>query len=148
MGLDNGINIKFNDLTENLSPKLIKKLKYIDNKVYEKDHCNVLYWRKCKNIKSLFKDFCDKNNVEYQEADNTYLNVDQTIKFIECLLTHHTKKWRDETSDYGAWFWNSIWNWEDVKTYKYEYKDALKLLKYMKKKVKEDSYVIYFYDSY
>ena len=148
MGLDNGINIKFKDLIENLSPKLIKKLKYIDYRVYEKDHCNILYWRKCQNIKKLFKNFCSANNIKYQEADNTPLTIDETIKFIECLLTHHTKKWWDETSEYGVWFWNSIWNWNDVKYYKYEYKDALKLLKYIKKNIKEDSYVIYFYDSY
>lgn len=92
MGLENGICIKFNDLTENLSPKLLKKLKYIDYKICEKDHCSILYWRKCENIKDLFKEFCSDNNIKYQEADNTYLNVEQAIKFIECLLSHHNKK--------------------------------------------------------
>lgn len=148
MGLDNGISIKFKDLKESLSPKLVKKLKLFDREPYDGNDYSILYWRKCENIKSLFKEFCSENSIKYQEGDNTHLTIDETIKFIECLILHHNKKWWNETSNYGVWFWNSIWSWDDVKSYKYDYKDALKLFKYIKKEVKEDSYIIYFYDSY
>ena len=92
MGLDNGISIKFRDLKEKLSPKLVKKLKLFDREPYDGNDYSILYWRKCGNIKKLFKYFCNDNNIEYHEADNTPLTIDETIKFIECLLTHHTKK--------------------------------------------------------
>ena len=149
MGLDNGINIKFRNLKENVPPKLIKKLKYFDREPYENNDYTIFYWRKCENIKSLFKDFCNKNGIKYQDGNNTYLTIDETIKFIECLLSHHNKKWWNETSNYGVWFCNSFWSWDEVKSYKYDYKDALKLFKYFKKLNMNDKYyIIYFFDSY
>ena len=147
MGLDNGVCIKFKDLKEKLSSNLTKKLKLFDSLPYENDY-TILYWRKCWNVRSLFQDFCSKNNIDYQEADNTYLTIDEVIKFIECLLVHHNKKWWEGESNNSCYFYGSIWDWNDVKYYKRTYRAALKLFAYIKKEVKEDSYNIYFYDSY
>lgn len=157
MGLDNGINIEFRKLEEGTSPKIFKnitkRLTSFDND--KKDVYDLLYWRKCYNIRELFRDFCNKNKINFHEGDLTYLTLNETIRFIDCLLKHHNKKWWNGSADhetYPALFIlsNSIWEWEDIKkNYKHMYKEALKFLKYLKKsKVLGNYYTIYFYDSY
>lgn len=157
MGLDNGINIEFRKLKEGTPPKIFKnitkRLTSFDN--YTKDVYDLLYWRKCYNIRELFKGFCNENKINFQDGDITYLTLDETIRFIDCLLKHHNKKWWNGSAGhemYPALFIlsGSIWEWEDIKkNYKLMYKKALKFLKYLKKsKVLGNYYTIYFYDSY
>lgn len=154
MGLDNGICIKFKDLKEKLSFNLTKKLKSFDSLPYENDY-TILYWRKCYNIRELFRDFCNENEINFQYGDITYLTLNETIKFLECLFKHHNKKWWNGSADHETYpalsiLSKSIWEWEDIKkNYKHMYKKALKFLKYLKKsKVLGNYYTIYFYDSY
>ena len=157
MGLDNGIKIEFRKLEEGTSPKIFKnitkRLTAFDND--KKDVYDLLYWRKCYNIRNLFIDFCNKNSISFQEGDLTYLTLNEAIKFLECLLKHHNKKWWNGSADhemYPALFIlsSSIWEWDDIKkNYKHMYKEALKFLKYLKKsKLLGNYYTIYFYDSY
>lgn len=157
MGLDNGIDIKFRKLEEDISSKIFKnitkRLVSFDND--KKDVYDLLYWRKCYNIRELFMDFCNENEINFQNGDITYLTLDETIRFIDCLLKHHNKKWWKDSADHEVFparfiLSKSIWEWEDIKkNYKLRYKKALKFLKYLKKsKLLGNYYTIYFYDSY
>lgn len=160
MGLDNGIDIKFRKLEElgkDISPKIFKnitkRLTSFDND--KKDVYDLLYWRKCYNIRELFRDFCNENEINFQDGDITYLTLDKTIRFIDCLLKYHNKKWWNGSAGHEIYpalsiLSSSIWEWDDIKkNYKHMYKEALKFLKYLKKsKVLGNYYTIYFYDSY
>lgn len=132
MGLDNGIMLKiknreaFGDI-----PTWLNHQPWDSKNEYE-----ITYWRKCWNIRNTVLNllcWVNQNGTYTLSLDNFKL----VIREIKPLLTK--KGWNDS---------ESIWSYNEIKRhYRHQLKHAAKIAKWLEDKP-EDSYEIYFYDSY
>ena len=136
MGLDNGIQFKILDKQKfGKIPSWFRREAWADK--YEYDY-EILYWRKCWNVRSAILDYlCDFFDEEEVE---TNITPDQLEDIFAILKTLYTK----ENWNKGG----SIWSWDEIgKNYPANLKYARKVLKWLKTKP-EGSYQLYLYDSY
>ena len=118
-------------------PKWIKREAWEDKYGYDYE---VMYWRKCWNVRYEILAYLGASDDEYQW--NLDLNDMKSIyKILKAM--YKPRLWQ---ADYDGNM--TIWSWDDVK---YNYRRELR---YMKKMMKwlatkpSDSYDVYFYDSY
>ena len=135
MGLDNGIEVKRNEYTNN-----IPELKRFEED-YDKEHkynFSITYWRKCSNIRSMIFDVVP--GAHNNDISNP-LTIDDIDNVINGLRLFNAKNWRENGG--------SIWDWDD-KEYPYskKIKQDIKDLKTLKRLMKKYDLEVYFYDSY
>ena len=134
MGLDNGIQFrildreKFGDI-----PKWFKREPWED-----KHGCDyeVLYWRKCWNVRAEILSYLEASDDEYEWA-LSLMDLQDICKILKEL--YRKENWDER---------QSIWSWDEIKkNYPANLKYARKVLKWLSTKP-EGSYQLYFYDSY
>lgn len=134
MGLDNGIQFKILD-----KQKFGEIPSWFRREAWEDQHnfdYEVLYWRKCWNVRREIMGYLKVD----EDCIETNMTLDQLEDIFKILKTLYTK----ENWDDGG----SIWSWDEIgKNYLANLKYARKVLKWLKTKP-EDSYQLYFYDSY
>lgn len=136
MGLDNGIQIRRSDFTNNLRALKRFELDYDDKKIFDFEVC---YWRKCWNVRdAIFDAIPDKGNDNDESLD---LTIDDVTKIIRALKSFNKRNW--ENGGYGS----SIWTWEEQRS---NMKRSIGNLRYVKHLMKKygDKITVYFYDSY
>ena len=131
MGLDNGLEIKRNEKSMSIYDK-IKRFERSWDKEHEYDF-EVLYYRKCWNIRSLIAE-CIGGIYDNGE---TPVEREHIPKIIAALKSLNTKNWMD----YGG----SIWEWKEQKPH---IKRHIKNLKYLYRLIGKYDLDVYFYDSY
>lgn len=130
MGLDNGVSLKILDVNS------FKTIPSWVHKLALSDEYDILYWRKCWNIRRAILRYLGEKSGECY-YDLTLEDLHNIINIVKKLCTR--KNW-DET--------DSIWTYDEIKrNYKYNLRMARKTLRWLKKKP-ENSYSLYFYDSY
>lgn len=147
MGLDNGITLRLRK--DRFTEKEIATLnKFNDNTYVVEDEntfdIDLLYWRKCWNIRGEIFDFLRKKGHTVDGDIYEYdLSIDEIFDLTKALRKILNPHWWDENG-------NSIWTWKECgKNYIDNVKRCVKALNVLKKMNKsEDSYRIYFYDSY
>lgn len=110
----------------------------------EKNSLDLLYWRKCNNIRREILFFINENDIPmYEDGYITYLTPEQTIALCHRLMTFYNKKWWRDNSD-------SIWDYNEIsfKKWKEELKLVITFMRYVEKYLNSSDYEIYFYDSY
>ena len=135
MGLDNGIQFKILDKQKfGDIPKWFRREDWEDQHNFDYE---VLYWRKCWNVRAEILSYLPNTHDEGGEFDMT---LDQLKDILGILKKLYTKENWDESE--------SIWSWDEIKkNYPANLKYAHKVLKWLKTKP-EGSYRLYFYDSY
>ena len=135
MGLDNGIMFKiknreqFGDI-----PKWFRREEWEEQHNFDYE---VLYWRKCWNVRAEILHYLPNTHGEGGEFDMTVDHLEDICKILKGL---YTKANWDESQ--------SIWSWDEIKkNYPANLKYARKVLKWLRTKP-EGSYQLYFYDSY
>lgn len=115
-------------------PAWIKREEWEDKYGYDYD---ILYWRKCWNVRAEILSYLPSTHDDGGEFDMT---LDQLQDILGILKNLYTKANWDEG--------RSIWSWNEIKkTYPANLKYARSVLKWLKTKP-EESYRLYFYDSY
>lgn len=134
MGLDNGIMLKIKNKEKfGEIPAWILRKPWEDE--YNFDY-EILYWRKCWNIRAEILGYLRANSDEYQWT-LTLAQLKDIIKVLDSFLVWHN--WDSS---------QSIWTWDEIgESYRNDLKYARKVAKWLKTKP-EDSYELYFYDSY
>lgn len=134
MGLDNGIQFKILDKQKfGDIPEWFKREAWEDQYNYDYE---VLYWRKCWNVRAEILSYLRADSDEYQWT-LTLVQLKDIFKILNSLYVWHN--WDSS---------QSIWTWDEIgETYKKNLKYARKVLKWLETKPK-DSYQLYFYDSY
>lgn len=135
MGLDNGIQFKILDKQKfGDIPEWFKREAWEDQYNYDYE---VLYWRKCWNVRAEILGYLPN-------TDNEGGNFDMTPDQLENIFSILKGLYSKDNWDEGA----SIWSWDEIgESYKNNLKYARKVLKWLKTKP-EGSYQLYFYDSY
>ena len=135
MGLDNGIEVKRNEYTNN-----IPELKRFEED-YDKEHkynFSITYWRKCSNIRSMIFDVVSG---AHNNDRSDPLAIDDIDNVIKGLRLFNAKNWRENGG--------SIWDWDDEEyPYSKKIKQDIKDLKILKRLMKKYDLEVYFYDSY
>lgn len=135
MGLDNGIEVKRNEYTNN-----IPELKRFEED-YDKEHkynFSITYWRKCSNIRSMIFDVVSG---AHNNDRSDPLAIDDIDNVIKGLRLFNAKNWRENGG--------SIWDWDDEEyPYSKKIKQDIKDLKTLKRLMKKYDLEVYFYDSY
>lgn len=147
MGLDNGITLRLKK--DSFTIKETNALNKFNVVGFNSENENtfdidLLYWRKCWNIRGEIFDFLADNG--YNVNNDTYeydLSIDMMLKLAKRLESILKPSWWSDNCD-------SIWSWDECgKNYIRDLKSCIKALKALKKMNKsEDSYRIFFYDSY
>ena len=135
MGLDNGINIRRTEYTDNI-PEL---------KRFEDDWCRkyksnfeVCYWRKCWNIRHMI--FYTVENID-NNGYSELLTKQDIENIIKGLQSFNADNWQDNGG--------SIWEWEDEEwSYSYKLKQDIKNLQVLSELMDKYDLEVYFYDSY
>lgn len=136
MGLDNGILLKIKDRDK--FGKLPKGYE-----IWFDDTIEILYWRKCWNIRSYIFDFLNDKGIKTVTdcSEDSVMSLDDLKELLKGLKHCYKRKWWEENND-------TIWEFDDIKD---NFKDSLACAKSLVKWIKDkdpDSYEISFYDSY
>ena len=135
MGLDNGICIKKNALTQLININ--------DTFIDSNDNINAIditYWRKCWGLRN---DIMEYLTTKYHVNDDYYsfnLEVEDIKQIIEILISwYDKKKWNSES--------RSIWTWKEIKG---NLLNSIRNLSYLLGKMEDypNGFIVYFYDSY
>ena len=134
MGLDNGIQFKILDKQKfGDIPKWFKREDWEDKHNFDYE---VLYWRKCWNVRAVILSYLEASDDEYHWT-LSLMDLKDICKLLKKL---YTKANWDEM--------HSIWSWDEIKKiYPSNLRYARKVLKWLETKP-EGSYELYFYDSY
>ena len=139
MGLDNGVVLritnkeKFGDL-----PKWFAKTTQYDENTYE-----VMYWRKCYNIRDVIFQHLHENNIKTVDdcSEDMSMSLDVFWELCNKLERCYNPKWWKEHDE-------TIWSYNDIaKTYKTALAEARRVVGWLEDK-DPDAYEIIFYDSY
>lgn len=135
MGLDNGIMLKIKNREK--FGNVVPFLKHQDWE--DKDEYEILYWRKCWNIREEI--FTMLHTLKPEDNGNCVFSVELLEDIIYHLNECYTPEWwRDHN--------NSIWDFDEVcGNYYYHLINAIRVVDFLKTRDPE-SYEIYFYDSY
>ena len=135
MGLDNGIMFKIKNKEKfGAIPSWFRREEWEEKYNYDYE---VLYWRKCWNVRDAILNYLPNTN-DYGG------NFDMTLEQLEDIFEILKGLYNEESWDEG----DSIWSWEEVgEAYIEHLEYARKVLAWLKTKP-EDSYQLYFYDSY
>ena len=135
MGLDNGILLKIKDKeTFGPMPHWIKREEWEDKYNYDYD---ILYWRKCWNVRAEILGYIGACDDEYQ-WDLSVADLENIIHLLETYI------YSEENWDASQ----SIWSWEEIgENLLYHLEYAKKIAAWLRTKP-YDSYQLYFYDSY
>ena len=134
MGLDNGICVKKNAVTQLINI----------NNTFTDDDCNsdeidITYWRKCWGLRNDIMEYLTKKyNVNDSYSFN--LEVEDIKQIIEILVSwYDKKKWNFES--------RSIWTWKEIKE---NLLISIRNLYYLLEKMEDypNEFIVYFYDSY
>ena len=135
MGLDNGLCIKRNEYTNNIS-----ELKRFED-AWDKDRqfdFEVCYFRKCYNVRHMI---IESIKVAYDNDISEMLTVEHIEKIIKGLQSFNADNWQENGG--------SIWDWDDEE---YHYSDKIQRdienLQYLKELMDKYKLEVYFYDSY
>ena len=134
MGLDNGILLKIKDKEAfGPMPAWIKREEWEDKYGYDYD---ILYWRKCWNVRGEILCYLGASDDEYQWN----ITPDDLVNIINILRTQvYGENWDED---------QSIWSWEEIgENYMYHLTYAEKIIELLRTKPL-GSYQLYFYDSY
>lgn len=119
---------KFGDI-----PSWFKREAWEDQNNYDYE---VLYWRKCWNVRAEILSYLEASDDEY-EWTLSLMDLQDICKILKKI---YTKENWDESQ--------SIWSWDEIKeTYIENLRYACRVLKWLNTKP-EGSYRLYFYDSY
>ena len=131
MGLDNGIEVKRNEYTNNI-PELKRFEESWDTK-HEYDF-EITHFRKCYNVRHMVF-----NTIKhaYDNGISAPLTIEDINNIIKCLQSFNSHNWQE----YGG----SIWDWDE---YKDHIKQSIKNLKLLVELMKKYDLEVYFYDSY
>ena len=135
MGLDNGIMFKIKNKEKfGAIPSWFRREEWEEKYNYDYE---VLYWRKCWNVRDAILNYLPNTN---DDGGNFDMTPEQLEGIFEILADLYSKEnWNDD---------ESIWSWEEVgEAYVENLEYARKVLAWLKTKP-EDSYQLYFYDSY
>jgi hypothetical protein len=135
MGLDNSIEVKRNEYTNN-----IPELKQFEES-WDKEHkydFSICYWRKCYNIRSMIFDVIPGAHDNNNSDPLTTEDIDNIIKGLQSF---NSENWQDDGG--------SIWDWDD-EDYPYSKKvqQDIENLQYLKQLMDKYNLEVYFYDSY
>lgn len=135
MGLDNGINVKRTEYTDNI-PEL-KRFEDDWDKKHKHDF-SITYWRKCYNIRYMI--FDTVKNIDYGSFKKLLTKQD-IENIIKGLQSFNADNWQDNGG--------SIWEWEDEEwSYLYKLKEDIENLKILRQLMDKYDLEVYFYDSY
>lgn len=135
MGLDNGIEIRRNEYTNNIRELMCFEKDY--DKEHKYDFC-VTYWRKCYNIRSMIFDVVHGAR---NANDSEPLTIEDIDNIIKGLKSFNSKNWQDNGG--------SIWDWDDEEwPYSERVKRQIKDLEILKELMGQYDLEVYFYDSY
>lgn len=135
MGLDNGIMFKIKNKEKfGAIPSWFRREEWEEKYNYDYE---VLYWRKCWNVRDAILNYLPNTN---GDGGSFEMTPDQLEGIFEILTGLYSKEnWNED---------ESIWSWEEVgENYIENLEYARKVLAWLKTKP-EDSYQLYFYDSY
>lgn len=138
MGLDNGILVRKDCVTNKIAQKLLSR--YIDE--FSPNHYEIAYWRKCWNIRRALIDILDFDGSTLNDCDYPITTKNQIDQIISYLKSLNKKTW---CNDGGSWE-GSIWEWEEIEDHIKEQIEALKTLKLAMSFDKNIR--AFFYDSY
>ena len=145
MGLDNGVTLSFKQ--DVFSKRKLEKFKKLGSFVYFNNidtyEIDILYWRKCWNVRGEVFNFLRKEGYDIQ--DNDYIaemDIKTTRRLIKYLRKYisDSKQWKEDYED-GT----TIWESNDV--YVEQLDTAVKYLN-MLRFTNSSKYRLYFYDSY
>ena len=156
MGLDNGIMLKIKDNKLNLPEKLKAAFES-----YSEGSYDVLYWRKCWNVRGAILDVLAENQCFEDENDYKYhISLEVFEKILDHLREQVYRGLTWKNSGESIWEWDSSYKWADD-TCEWEYDDvgicdkywsdltyAFELLWFLKTIDDKESYELEFYDSY
>ena len=135
MGLDNSIEVKCTEYTNNI-PELQQF-----NVVWDKNHeydFEICYWRKCHNIRSMIFDMV--KGVHDNDLSDP-LNTEDIDNIIKGLQSFNAGNWQENGG--------SIWNWNDEE---YPYSEKIQMdierLKILRELMDRYDLEVYFLDSY
>ena len=135
MGLDNGICVKKNALTQLINLNNT----FIDSND-SSNEIDITYWRKCWGLRNDIMEYLTK---KYNVNENNYsfnLEEEDIKQIIEILISwYDKKKWNSESQ--------SIWTWKEIKG---NLLDSIRNLSYLLGKMEDypNGFIVYFYDSY
>ena len=143
MGLDNGIKIKIKDPNK-LNPNIFQELYFTKYGTREELLYELLYWRKCWNIRDVIMNHLENNHIT--TCDDCSYDMAMPLNVLESLITDilpdcYSPTWWKENGD-------SIWTFDEIcAPY---YRDLLKAIRLVERlrDVDPSAYEIYFYDSY
>ena len=135
MGLDNGICVKKNALTQliNLNNTFIDSN---DNN----NEIEIVYWRKCWGLRNDIMEYLTKKHNVNEDNYSFNLEAGDVKQIIEILISwYDKKKWNSESQ--------SIWTWEEIKG---NLLNSIGNLSYLLGKMEDypHGFIVYFYDSY
>lgn len=137
MGLDNGVKLCKEGLTDEQWDRICRKLKV--DKVLDCDNegCEVSYWRKCYNIRRDVLGLLEATDDEIYEYPLDSIKLKGIIDICKNQLK---ERWDSE----------SFWCWEEIKpTHKRNIKNMKRLQRVLRWLEEKDiEYRCYFYDSY
>ena len=135
MGLDNGICVKKNALTQliNLNNTFIDSN---DNS----NEIDITYWRKCWGLRNDIMEYLTTKHSVNDDYYSFNLEVEDIKQIIEILISwYDKKKWNSESQ--------SIWTWKEIKG---NLLNSIRNLSYLLGKMEDypNGFIVYFYDSY
>ena len=145
MGLDNGIVLKIKDKEKFGSDRLPSWMPRADWEDEGNYPWEILYWRKCWNIRDVIFQHLKDNHIKTSEECEFDMPMSLEVFWNLCVKLEkcYTEKWWNEHND-------SIWSWEEVDdsgNYKEQLMRACRLVGWLETK-DPSSYEICFYDSY
>ena len=135
MGLDNGICVKKNALTQLININNT----FIDSN-NNSNEIDITYWRKCQGLRN---DIMEYLTTKYNVNNDYYsfcLEAEDVKQIIEILISwYDKKKWNSESQ--------SIWTWKEIKG---NLLNSIRNLSYLLGKMEDypNGFIVYFYDSY
>lgn len=143
MGLDNGIMLKIKN-KEKLNTKIFHDIGFNGYLSDESDVYELLYWRKCWNIREVIMDHLESNGITVCDdcSFDMYMSLDVLESLIgEKLPECYSPTWWNEHDD-------SIWSFDEICVpYHKDLLRAMRLIERLRD-VDPNAYEIWFYDSY
>lgn len=135
MGLDNGIQVRRTPDTNKIEELKVFNQSYDEELKYDFE---VVYYRKCWNVRNDILYIIGKRWSDEYEFALTVENIDQ---IIELLQSYNAENW-DESG-------GSIWEWDDKEwPYSEKIKRDIENLRLLRKLMDKYDLEVYFYDSY
>lgn len=135
MGLDNGIQVRRTHATNK-----IEELK-VFNQSYDKElkyDFEVVYYRKCWNVRNDILYIIGKRWTDEWEFPLTVENIDQIIALLQ---SYNAENWEESGG--------SIWEWDDGEwSYSEKIQRDIEKLQLLRKLMDKYDMEVYFYDSY